>query len=59
VTTLLDEVEDIDLHVRFDFLGFTLLNPWYRLIRSLFNRAGETVPGLGERVNRTYSRFVR
>jgi len=26
VTTLLDEVEDIDFHGRFDFLGFTLLN---------------------------------
>jgi hypothetical protein len=39
VTTLLNEVEDIDLYVRFDFLGFTILNPWYRLIRSLFNRA--------------------
>jgi hypothetical protein len=42
VTTLLNEVEDIDLHVRFDFLGFTLLNPRYRLIRSLFNRAVST-----------------
>jgi hypothetical protein len=25
--TLLNDVEEIDLHARFDFLGFTLLNP--------------------------------